>query len=92
MGCGNIIVAHDNAFNREVAGNAAFYFNNAGDIPGVVDALAALDDEKRHRLSRDVQDRIRSHYDWERVADQYYALLHGRHLDAFPATGEGSRE
>jgi hypothetical protein len=28
MGCGNLIFAHDNAFNRETLGPCGFYFAN----------------------------------------------------------------
>jgi glycosyltransferase involved in cell wall biosynthesis len=78
MGCGNVIVAHDNVFNREVAGDAAFYFNDARDIPGILENISALDPSKRRLLGLAAQERIRSTYNWERVTDQYYELLHGQ--------------
>lgn len=36
LGCGNLIIAHDNIFNREVTGNAGFYFKRPDDIPTLV--------------------------------------------------------
>jgi len=36
LGCGNIIVAHDNKFNHEVAGEIAYYFRTANDIKNII--------------------------------------------------------
>ena len=33
MGCGNLVIAHDNVFNREVLGASGYFFQGAADIP-----------------------------------------------------------
>lgn len=77
MGCGNMIVANDNPFNREVAGDAAFYFKGPEDIPGLIDSLTVLDAEQKRMKRRVFQDRVRTRYNWDVVADQYARLLQG---------------
>jgi len=39
LAAGNAVIAHDNRFNRWVAGEGAQYFRSAEDIDGLVDAL-----------------------------------------------------
>lgn len=89
MGCGNIIIAHDNVFNREVAGEAAFYFKDAEDVPAMLDAIEGLNGEEKLTRRRQVKERIRSRYNWDLVADQYHALLQDLAADDVP--GQGGR-
>lgn len=69
MACGNYVVAHDNAFNREVTQNRCAYFTKANDVThvlqnletkgiptGVCEYLRALIEQK---------------YNWEKITDQY---------------------
>jgi len=39
LGAGNAVIAHDNAFNRWVAGDSAIYFNDAGSAALAFDSL-----------------------------------------------------
>lgn len=71
MACGCLVIAHDNPYNREVAGAAAEYFSGA---PSLARALDLLRDESPDRLQRRrqaVQDRVRHYYNWDRIADTY---------------------
>ena len=72
MGCGNRIIAHDNPFNREVAGDCAVYFSSADSIPEIV---TAIDRQVQPHSRDDVQQRVQAIYNWDRIADQYEALL-----------------
>ena len=74
MACRNAVIAHDNAFNREVAGPSAVYFGSARDIPGLCARLETTD-ELRESLRGAGQDRVRERYSWSRIADQYLDLL-----------------
>ncbi|HPD65161.1 MAG TPA: DUF1972 domain-containing protein [Bacteroidia bacterium] len=44
MAAGSLIVAHDNAFNREVLGNNAFYFSSADDIIYLLNSFKSKSD------------------------------------------------
>jgi glycosyltransferase involved in cell wall biosynthesis len=76
MGYGNCVVVNDTPENREVAGAAALYFRAAE--PGT---LAARLEQVRRRPRRArlaglaAARRACRRYSWERVADQYAALL-----------------
>lgn len=74
MACSNLIIAHDNAFNREVLGKAGLYFSTWS---GVVNAINEIDkgNVDRYSLRRSAVDRIRLVYQWEQIADKYVTLL-----------------
>lgn len=73
LGCGNLVIAHDNAFNREVAGPAARYFDSPKQIPAII---AEIDDlEPFGALKKIAMDRVSRHYSWEAISDQYLRLL-----------------
>lgn len=74
MVAGNAVLAHDNVFNREVAGDAARYFRTAADVARLIDGLDA-DDAQRRALGADARRRVSECYTWEQVADRYEALL-----------------
>jgi glycosyltransferase involved in cell wall biosynthesis len=74
LGCGNPVLAHDNVFNREVAGNAGRYFSDARQIPALVQSLEH-DPGLREQLRHNAYRRIREAYTWERVVGDYLALL-----------------
>ena len=75
MGCGNIIVAHDNQFNQEVAGKGAFYFRTSDDIPGLIHHLETLSFEERNHLAEQTRQRIQARYDWDDIAQQYIQII-----------------
>lgn len=93
MGAGNAVLAHDNTFNREVAGEAARYFTSAQDVARLVDALDA-DDTQRQAMGTIARDRIQTQYTWERIADRYESLLtHGasrNFIESHPASATAS--
>lgn len=74
MAAGNPVVAHDNPYNRWVAGDGALYFRTVSDVDQRV-TLLLHDTSLRQRLTAAVRDRHREHFTWERVADQYRQLL-----------------
>lgn len=74
LGCGNAVIAHDNPFNREVAGEAASYFVDAHSIPALVTQMEA--DEPRRLLMRErARDIVAGRYTWEGVTESYLRLL-----------------
>lgn len=75
MGCGNLVIAHDNIFNREVLGPSGYFFQGTADIPVFIQVIEALSPAERATIYANMQDRIRKHYDWNRVAAIYWQLL-----------------
>lgn len=74
LGCGNGVIAHENPFNREVASNAAEYFQEINDIPAIVNKLESNPtflEEMRYFARRIIKDK----YQWERITNEYYNLL-----------------
>jgi glycosyltransferase involved in cell wall biosynthesis len=74
LGAGLPVLAHDNVFNRWVAGPGACYFNNATDCGERLDYLLA--DEPALRKMREAS--LRRHgeeFTWDRVLAAYEALL-----------------
>lgn len=74
LGAGNAVLAHDNPYNRWVAGNGARYFKGAD---GFATALAALlnDRETASLLQRAASQRFEEAFEWEAVLRAYEELL-----------------
>ena len=74
LGAGNAVIAHDNKYNRWVAGAAATYFRTEGDVDAAVSAL--LDDPGlRQRQQEAARKRHAEEFTWDHVAGQYEDLL-----------------
>ena len=72
MACGNYVVAHDNVFNREVTAGNASLFLSTDDITEIVEWLdKGVPNASRNALLQ----RVREVYDWDKITDQYQALL-----------------
>jgi rhamnosyltransferase len=74
MSARNIIIAHDNPFNREVCSESALYFSNAEDLSN---ALKSVEQNElgfagmREQVGR----RAIDYYGWNRIVSEYDALL-----------------
>ncbi len=89
MGFGRPVLVHDTPENREVAGEAALYWD-ARDPATLAALLAALlpDAARRAALGAAARRRASSRYRWDDVADAYEALLAGRAPDGLPSGRE----
>ena len=74
LGAGNPVLAHDNAYNRWVAGEAALFFSTADDVDAALERLVA-DPALVARLGEAARARHASEFTWEHVAGQYEQLL-----------------
>jgi glycosyltransferase involved in cell wall biosynthesis len=74
MSCSNLVVAHDNPFNREVLGKSGLFFAKPEEIAAWIDAIDRGQVDV-NGLREGVLERIRSTYDWDRIADEYLELL-----------------
>lgn len=74
LGAGNAVIAHDNRFNRWVAGDNARYFTNAGSFSLVLDDLLAQPEVLRGmRLQSKRQ--FQNRFTWPMVLGDYERLL-----------------
>jgi glycosyltransferase involved in cell wall biosynthesis len=74
LGAGNPVIAHDNPFNRWVAGDAARYFSGTDDLSALFDSLP--DDSAVLRTMHEAA--LRRHaaeFTWESVLNAYEKLL-----------------
>ncbi|HLV01514.1 MAG TPA: DUF1972 domain-containing protein [Acidobacteriota bacterium] len=76
MGAGCVVISHDTVENREVLADAGILVN-FHDIEGLAATLStvcrAWDEFKD--LGERARERVRRHYDWEAVVDQYEQLF-----------------
>jgi len=78
MGCSNLIVAHDNRFNREVLDDAAIYFGTPEELLRSiieVDSRAIPEDQLKERA----RTRALQYYNWPLITSAYSDLLLSSH-------------
>jgi glycosyltransferase involved in cell wall biosynthesis len=74
LGAGNPVIAHDNAYNRWTAADAAAWFRDSGDVD--VEVTRLLEDPvERDRRATAARRRHAEEFTWEHVGGQYEALL-----------------
>lgn len=74
LAVGNPVVAHDNPYNRWVAGDGALYFDNVESASSCITELLDSAD-LREKLSAASRERHAREFTWEHVAGQYEAVL-----------------
>lgn len=75
MGSRNIILAHDNQFNREVTKDLQFYFKTAEDLSGRIENIELLDQEEAEKYKEISINRIRNKYNWDNILQKYLNLF-----------------
>lgn len=74
LGAGCAVIAHDNHFNRWVAGPEAAYFKDEADCARLFDRLLA-DDAALQRMKAASRARFYERFTWEQVLSEYEELL-----------------
>jgi glycosyltransferase involved in cell wall biosynthesis len=74
LGAGNAVIAHDNRFNRWVAGDAATYFADADTFAAAVEAILVDPTAVAHRRAQ-ARARHSACFTWGQVLQQYEDLL-----------------
>ena len=88
MGYGNCVLTLATPENLEVVGDAGVPYENEFDLAEKLQRVLR-DGSLVHAYRHRAQGRIRSHYDWDRVVDQYeqlFARMCGKAIDLEPAT------
>ncbi len=84
LGAGNAVIAHDNAFNRWVAGPEQFYFTDEDGCAAQIEE--ALGDPTRLATARaSARARFEAKFTWDDILRQYQSLLEGLSIDPAPA-------
>ncbi|MNJ56354.1 hypothetical protein D3C77_518960 [compost metagenome] len=74
LGAGCAVIAHDNHFNRWVAGAGAFYFKDESACAALFDILLK-DDQAVSRMRAASKARFQERFTWDRVLREYEDLL-----------------
>ena len=74
MGRGAVVLYLDTPENAEVASGAGIPFE-AGDLAAKLDLVLAMPEAERVEWGRRAMERVAERYSWDRVTDQYEALL-----------------
>jgi glycosyltransferase involved in cell wall biosynthesis len=74
MGCGNLVFAHDNVFNRETLGPNGLYFVGPRELTLAIDQ-AEQKDSQLTELKYGAKSRARANYSWSKIASEYADLL-----------------
>jgi len=74
LGAGSAVVAHDNHFNRWVAGEQAKYFSNQQECNDLFDNLLA-NEQQVLSMQQASRRRFLEAFTWDRILNQYEALL-----------------
>lgn len=74
LGAGCAVIAHDNHFNRWVAGPQAMYFKNEEHVSSLLDSILN-DDIAVERMKASSRERFRENFQWERILKEYEILL-----------------
>jgi glycosyltransferase involved in cell wall biosynthesis len=75
MGCGNLVVAHDNPFNRETLGQAGLYFDGVEELGARLCECEELEPEELAARREAVLARMEERYTWDLIADRYQQLI-----------------
>jgi glycosyltransferase involved in cell wall biosynthesis len=75
LGCGNIVIAHNNVYNREVAGNSATYFYQENEVAECIEMIGLYLPGLLQQIKARAQERVKNRYSWDAVIESYYATL-----------------
>jgi len=74
MSMKNVIIAHDNEFNREVCKESAMFFDSPRALADIVNMVES-NPEQYAVLKQRAYDRVTKDYEWGKVVDAYDALF-----------------
>ena len=75
LGCGSLVIAHDNLFNREVAEEAAIYFSHENDVAERIKTVETGLPEQLNGIKELARERVRNIYNWSFIVDSYYVIF-----------------
>jgi rhamnosyltransferase len=73
----NIIIAHDNEFNREVSEKSTVYFKDADELGKNIRKIEE-DPQKFMEYKNKTFIQVKNNYSWDRIVDEYKTIFSGR--------------
>ena len=92
MGCGNLVLAHDNPFNREVLGEMGRYFVDEADLADKLWDIERMSERQRRLIGDGARDRVVNFYGWNAITDAYVHLLNEELADTQAAANPAFRQ
>lgn len=74
MGCGNLILAHDNPFNRETLGSCGCFFDSVTALEQIINSIEQKPTELA-QFREAARARALANYSWSDIISQYASLL-----------------
>lgn len=74
LGAGNAVIAHDNLFNRWVAGDAGVYFSDEEECDILLDKLISSS-ELREKMRKSAEVRWNEAFTWPMILDAYHQTV-----------------
>ncbi len=68
-----LVAAHNNPFNKAILGEDAYYFSESKDVTALVERT--VDQENREGMIEKNLQKIREHFNWETITDEYEQFL-----------------
>jgi glycosyltransferase involved in cell wall biosynthesis len=75
MGSHNIILAHDNEFNREVTAGNQLYFGSSEEFSEIIKKVELMTDEEKEKYKELSYNRISVKYNWDNILKKYLDFL-----------------
>lgn len=75
MGCGNLILAKDISFNREVADKSAYYFKDDEELSALINDIENKNMTEFNIMKNEAVSRVKNIYNWEKITDAYYEAI-----------------
>lgn len=75
MASGNLVIARDVPFNREVLGDSGFYFDTVSDLKTVLETIEDLSTECLDLMRETSYQIVSDNYTWKGVIRDYYSLF-----------------
>jgi glycosyltransferase involved in cell wall biosynthesis len=75
LACGNVTIAHDNPFNREVGGDAMLYFGSESELIQHLHQAMDMPSSDRRQWAQRAKHLIASRYSWDDIATAYERLM-----------------
>jgi glycosyltransferase involved in cell wall biosynthesis len=74
MAMENLLLAHDNQFNREVCDDSALYFKNSDELKNNIDNIDN-NPENYLEFKSKAFNRVKKEYSWEKIVGEYHELF-----------------
>ena len=76
MGNKNLIICHDNQFNREVTADAQSYFRNSEECKEIIRKTDVMSEHEIEVFRQSSINRIISYYNWDNILNKYLQLFY----------------